>query len=76
MRFVAGAPTRYTSSPGAHRGFCAACGSTLTFEGDNLPEMIHIHLGALDNPQDFIPTESVYPELKLPWLCVGAHTPE
>ncbi|MDX2233205.1 MAG: GFA family protein [Hyphomonadaceae bacterium] len=72
VRFVAGAPTRFGSSPGAWRGFCGACGSTLTFEGDNLPGEIHIHLGALDEPENFAPEKADFPELELPWLCLGA----
>lgn len=72
VRFVAGEPARFASSPGASRGFCAACGSTLFFEGENTPDLVNIHLGALDNPQDFVPTGSVHEGLKLPWLCVGA----
>jgi len=61
--------TRFRSSPGALRGFCGACGSTLSFEGENLPEMIHIHVGALDNPGDFAPTGTVRAEERLAWFC-------
>ncbi len=72
VRFVAGEPTRFASSPGAKRSFCGACGSTLAFEGENLPDEVHIHLGALDEPEKFVPAKADFPELKLPWLCVGA----
>lgn len=76
VRFLRGEPTRFESSPGARRGFCGACGSTLMFEGDNLPEEIHIHLGALDEPENFVPAKADFPELKLPWLCLGAQGPD
>ena len=71
VRFVAGAPVRFASSPGAWRSFCGACGSTLAFEGANRPDEIHFHLGALDEPEKFAPTATDFPELKLPWLCIG-----
>ena len=41
------------TSPGVRRGFCARCGSTLTYETDALPGEIHVHIGALDRPEDF-----------------------
>ncbi|MDZ4776343.1 MAG: GFA family protein [Alphaproteobacteria bacterium] len=72
VRFQGAEPTRFRSSPGALRGFCARCGSTLSFEGENLPEMIHIHVGALDNPGDFPPTEEVHTEGRLAWFCRAA----
>jgi hypothetical protein len=35
----------YRSTPGARRGFCSRCGSTLFFEGDRWPDERHIVLG-------------------------------
>src|SRR5712691_11632636 len=32
FRFTAGTPTYFASSPGVRRGFCARCGSPLTYE--------------------------------------------
>ncbi len=62
----------YQSSPGVRRGFCAKCGSTLTYEADNLPDEIHIHIGALDRPQDFVPHgKGTFPEERLPWLKIA-----
>lgn len=77
VTFTAGTPAKYASSPGALRGFCAACGSTLTFEGDNTPDLINIHVGALDEPEKFPPAEVASPESRLPWLHVGlGHGPQ
>jgi hypothetical protein len=36
--------TKFNSSPGRLRGFCARCGSTMTCEGEGLPE-IQFHIG-------------------------------
>lgn len=48
-------PDRYASSPIAQRGFCAACGTPLTFEfvdGENLD----LTVGSFDHPYRFRPT--------------------
>jgi hypothetical protein len=50
------------------RGFCARCGSTLTYEGDRWPNKPHLHLGAFDDPSTFTPTGQAFAEEKLPWL--------
>lgn len=69
--FTQGAPALYESSPGVRRGFCARCGSTLTYETDALPDEIHIHLGAMDRPEDFPPHgEGTYSEERLAWLNI------
>jgi hypothetical protein len=59
--------TKFNSSPGRLRGFCAKCGSTLTCEGENSPE-IHFHIGAFDEATRFKPTRHIFPEERLPWL--------
>lgn len=42
-------PDRYTSSPIAVRGFCATCGTTLTYEG-NGTDMMDLTVGSFDEP--------------------------
>ena len=54
-------------SPGVHRGFCARCGSTLTWESDRLPTSeTHFHVGAF--AARLWPTRHIFPEERLPWL--------
>lgn len=60
----------FASSPGVRRGFCATCGSTLTYEGDRWPTEIHFHVSAFDQPEDVVPTGHSFPEEGLPWLTV------
>src|SRR6476659_4768106 len=43
-RLTKGKITKFNSSPGRLRGFCARCGSTLTCEGEGLTE-IQFHIG-------------------------------
>ncbi len=72
MEFTKGAPKLFESSPGVRRGFCAECGSTLTYETDDLPDEIHIHIGALDRPEDFPPHGSPsFPEERVSWFRIA-----
>ena len=59
--------TKFSSSPGRLRGFCAKCGSTLTCEGESSTEM-HFHIGAFYEAAQFEPTRHIFPEERLPWL--------
>src|SRR5690349_10453235 len=59
--------TKFNSSPGRLRGFCARCGSTLTCEGGRSPE-VHFHVGAFDDAAQFEPTQHIFPEERMPWL--------
>ena len=71
VEFTKGRRTLYQSSPGVHRGFCPSCGSTLTYE---VRDEIHIHIGALDRPQDFPPHDNPsFPEERIAWLHVATH---
>jgi hypothetical protein len=71
VEFTKGTPAYYASSPGVRRGFCGTCGSTLTYETD---DEIHIHIGAMDRPQDFAPHgKASFPEERLPWFHLASH---
>lgn len=64
--------TKFNSSPGRWRGFCARCGSTLTCEGEPLPMgETHFHVGAFDQAARLQPTRHIFPEERLPWLHTG-----
>jgi hypothetical protein len=60
--------TKFNSSPGTRRGFCAKCGSTLTCETERLPTETHFHVGAFDQAARLQPTRHIFPEERLPWL--------
>jgi hypothetical protein len=68
VRFTRGMPSCFVSSPGVQRGFCARCGSTLTYEGNRWPNELHLHLGAFDDPSTLAPTSEAFAEEKLSWL--------
>ena len=72
VEFTKGTPKLFESSPGVRRGFCAECGSTLTYESDALPDEIHIHIGALDRPEDFPPHgRPTFSAERLPWFRIA-----
>lgn len=48
-------PDYYASSPIARRGFCAACGTSLTFEYPDSNKM-DLLVGSFDDPSPFVPT--------------------
>ena len=49
-------PDRYQSSPIAQRGFCANCGTPLTYEAFDHDRM-DLTVGSFDHPYRFKPTE-------------------
>jgi hypothetical protein len=67
-----GAITKYSSSPGVERGFCARCGSTLTCTNERRPNETHFHLGAFENLEGLEPTEEMFVGERLPWLRTEA----
>jgi hypothetical protein len=65
---IEGELTYFSSSPGVRRGFCARCGSTLTYEGERWPGELHLHIGAFDDPSTLAPAGQAFPDERLPWL--------
>lgn len=65
----------YRSTPGARRGFCSRCGSTLFFEGDRWPDERHIALAAMDGPIDRQPQAHVFFDSGAPWIHVSDGLP-
>ena len=60
--------TRFKSSPGTTRGFCARCGSTLTCETTQLPDETHFHVGSFDDAGRFEPSKHFFRNEQLTWL--------
>ncbi len=59
------APAAFTSSAGTRRGFCARCGTPLTFQ--RAPERVSVTLGSLDDAGAVAPTSRLGAEGVLPW---------
>ncbi len=74
LTWTRGAPTLFASSSLAQRGFCAACGTPLTYQGPDRTR-IEVTTGSLDRPQEAAPTEQFGIESRLPWLATLAAMP-
>jgi hypothetical protein len=61
----------YESSPGAGRGFCSRCGTTLFFRSERWPGELHIVRSNFDGPLDREPQVHVSYDDHVPWLQVG-----
>jgi hypothetical protein len=63
-------PSEYESSKGARRGFCASCGSTLSFCDSRYPEYYSLTIASLDDPNLVKPTYHIYTESQVKWLTI------
>ncbi|MBI3454055.1 MAG: GFA family protein [Rhodospirillales bacterium] len=70
LSFTKGKPATRRSSDIAMRGYCAACGSALTWQGDSNPDLIDITAGTLDRPERVAPVDHLWTEAAVPWLDV------
>lgn len=65
LRWLAAEPKRFRSSNHVQRGFCAQCGTPLTYERDDAePE---VTIATLDEPSRVPPVIQVGVESRLPW---------
>jgi hypothetical protein len=64
-----GAPAQFASSSAADRGFCARCGTPLTFRYVQRPGHIDVSLGSLDDPAAVTPSIVMGVESRLGWCA-------
>jgi len=70
VTFIGDRPAYYRSSDAAERGFCPACGTSLTFcyiDG----EAIDIATATLDEPSVFAPEDHLWVASKVPWHTIA-----
>jgi len=77
VEFTEGERGIHESSPGVGRGFCAQCGTSLTWEGDGeeLGPLVEILVGTLDDPNQFVPECHVHHDERLQWFDVADELP-
>lgn len=73
LSWTRGEPKRFRSSNHVLRGFCAACGTPLTYEA---PDGIALAIGAFDAPEEIAPTIQFGVEKKLPYVDGVAQLPK
>ncbi len=72
---TSGAIATFSSSDIAKRGFCARCGTPLTYEGSG-SDRISVTLGSLDDPNAAEPRTQLGVESKVRWLNGSLNLPE
>jgi hypothetical protein len=70
-----GAISIFSSSDIAERGFCAQCGTPLTYR-DLGADRISVTLGSLDDPNAVEPTTQLGVESRVAWLACSLNTLE
>ncbi|MFT4729894.1 MAG: adenylate cyclase [Granulosicoccus sp.] len=77
VRFKNNKPKYYNSSGIAKRGFCANCGSSLTYRllKPQLSKFLVISIASLDEPENFAPTWHGGIESQMSWLDINDGLP-
>jgi len=73
VRWLNAEPTFYQSSPDAKRGFCARCGSSISWH--HRDGEIALYLGSFDRPEALRPDAHMMAERQLPWLEIDDGLP-
>lgn len=73
LSWTRGAPTHCQSSDQVRRGFCAACGTPLTF--DYSDTVIDLAVFAFDDPSAVAPVVQLARESRAPWIDHVADLP-
>jgi hypothetical protein len=76
LRFTQGAPVLFRSSAAVTRGFCARCGTHLTYAHDAAPGEIDVTTCSLDEPQAASPEDHTFVRSRVPWLQTADGLPE
>jgi hypothetical protein len=71
-----GTLTEHQSSPGVYRGFCARCGTSLTYRRDNRPGLFDVTTASLDDPEAFPPAWEIWVEERLSWMTTHPALPQ
>jgi hypothetical protein len=72
---ISGEIATFSSSDIAERGFCAQCGTPLTYRGLGA-DRVSVTLGSLDDPRAVEPATQLGVESRVPWLERSLSLPE
>jgi hypothetical protein len=70
FRFINGEP-REIAFAGRLRGFCPACGTTLTFRSSPETDEIDVTVSSFDHPEVVSPSDHIWIEDRLPWIALA-----
>jgi hypothetical protein len=75
FRVTRGATAHFRSSERGVRGFCARCGTQLTFQLDELPGEIDVTTCSLDDPERLPPKDHTHTSGRISWQPIGDALP-
>ena len=76
FRVTRGALASYASSPPVARGFCAACGTTLTYVHSARPLDVDVALASLDEPEALRPVRHIWVSDRVAWTPLADRLPQ
>jgi hypothetical protein len=76
VRIVHGRLSEFRSSAQVARGFCAHCGTSLTYRHEARAGEIDVTLSTLDDPTLLAPRMHVWVKDRLPWVAIGDDLPQ
>jgi hypothetical protein len=76
VEITSGAVAEFESTPGVTRGFCARCGTSLTYARANRPGLFDVTTASLDDPEAFAPTKEIWTEERLTWVAPHPTLPQ
>lgn len=66
----------FQSSPGAERGFCSRCGTTLFFRSVRWPGELHVTRASFTSAVDRAPQAHVYFDTRVDWIHIADDLPK
>lgn len=73
--FTRGMSRTFASSAGVTRGFCANCGTALTYARDDLPDEVDVTIASLDRPDDVPARDHTHHRHRIAWMGTIASLP-
>ena len=70
VRWISGSPAEYASSEYIRRGFCPACGSSLSYRSTQYPDYLTLSITSLDDPNAFRPNYHIHTGSQVSWLRI------
>ena len=74
--WLSGEPADFSSSPGIHWLFCAACGSLVGYRRASRPDHMDITTGTLDDPDCYPPRVEIWIGEKIGWETLHPDLPK
>ena len=76
VKIVRGTLAIFASSPGVERGFCARCGTSLSYTRANRPGLFDVTTASLDDPEALPPAKEIWTEERLSWITPDPALPQ